>query len=330
MSKVIIAIHGLGNKPAENLLTAWWRLAIEEGLRTIGKPHYFIKFYLSYWAHFLHPQPLDPAIVDPEDPLYLPDPYLPGKKKAMTNSPSWRGKFLDLSKRKMSHILLDTDFTVRHNQLSDMVIHYFYKDLEVYYTSDSQVVNQGRQPARTVIQNQLMNILRLHRNKDILLIAHSMGSIIAFDVLKQLESELSINTLVTIGSPLGLAAIQRRLYPGHHSEHKKDLHLQTPDNILHFWFNFADPEDKVAMDYQLAEDFEKNRHGIQPMDYLVHNNYELHGERNPHKAYGYLRSRQLAEVIDNFISEDRYKVSIWIGDTINRFWGEKKVTYESR
>lgn len=330
MAKIIITIHGLGNKPPENLLTSWWRLAIEEGLSSIGKPHYFMKFYLAYWAHFLHPQQLDPAIKDPDHPLYLPDPYVPGKNNFQDQPKSLRKKFLDIFKRQMSHVLLDTDFTMRYGQLSDLVIHYFYQDLEVYYSSNSQVAGPAQQSARTAIQNQLIRILRTHSKKDILLIAHSMGSIIAYDVLKQLESEVNIDTLVTIGSPLGLAAIQRRLHHGTHSENKKDLHLPTPDNILRFWFNFADSEDKVAMDYQLAEDFEKNRHGVQPMDYLVHNNYELHGERNPHKAYGYLRTRQLAEVINNFINSDRYKISIWVGDKINRFWGEKKVKYESR
>jgi hypothetical protein len=80
----------------------------------------------------------------------------------------------------------------------------------------------------------------------------------------------------------------------------------------------------------LAEDFAANRFGVKPQDILVHNNYEIHGERNPHKIYGYLRAQQVAETIDNFLTTERTKISVWIGDKINQFWGEKKVKYESR
>ncbi len=330
MSKIIIGIHGLGNKPSEALLASWWRLALEEGLKAIAKPHYFFKFKLSYWARFLHQQPLDPQVKDPEELLFIPDPYLPGNSTPPGIPSSLHQKLLGVFKKKMSHILLDTDFTIRHSQLSDMVIHYFYKDLDIYYSANCPDKEHAHLAARTCIQNQLTAILREHHKKDIMVIAHSMGSIIAYDVLKQLEGELEINTLVTLGSPLGLSTIQRRLYPGTQSGNKKQFNLKTPQNIRRFWFNFADPEDKVAMDYQLAEDFAANHFGVKPLDYLVHNNYELYGVRNPHKIYGYLRAKQVAETINNFLTSERFKVSIWLGDKINRIWGEKKVKYESR
>ena len=77
MSRIIIGIHGLGNKPSAPLLESWWRKAIHEGLHRIGKPHPFLKFELVYWAHHIYPKPLDNNVSDPEDPLYIPDPYLP-------------------------------------------------------------------------------------------------------------------------------------------------------------------------------------------------------------------------------------------------------------
>ena len=332
MSKVIIGIHGLGNKPPETLLCSWWRLAIEEGLNNIAKPHYFFKFQLAYWSRFLHQQPLDPQLKDPDHPLFIPDPYIPATTIPPDRPPSLRQKMVGVFKKQMGHILLDTAFTMRHSQLSDMVIHYFYKDLDLYYSANFPDADAGQVhlAARDCIQTQLMSILREQRKKDIMIIAHSMGSIIAYDVLKQLENELAIDTLVTLGSPLGLSTIQRRLHPGTQSGNKKNFNLITPQNIRRFWFNFADPEDKVAMDYRLADDFAANEFGVKPLDYLVHNNYELHGERNPHKIYGYLRAKQVADCIDNFLNSERFKVSIWIGDKINRIWGEKKVKYESR
>jgi len=32
-SKIIIGIHGLGNKPPKTILEKWWRQAIEDGLK---------------------------------------------------------------------------------------------------------------------------------------------------------------------------------------------------------------------------------------------------------------------------------------------------------
>ena len=33
MAKVIIGIHGLGNKPPKDILEKWWKLSIEEGFK---------------------------------------------------------------------------------------------------------------------------------------------------------------------------------------------------------------------------------------------------------------------------------------------------------
>ena len=60
MSKIIICIHGLGNKPPEITLTKWWKASIKEGLKKIGHPRIFLNLKLVYWARFLNHTPLDP------------------------------------------------------------------------------------------------------------------------------------------------------------------------------------------------------------------------------------------------------------------------------
>ncbi len=54
MSKIIIGIHGLGNKPPPKTLGRWWEAALREGLERIKKPKQQFTFELGYWAHFLH------------------------------------------------------------------------------------------------------------------------------------------------------------------------------------------------------------------------------------------------------------------------------------
>jgi triacylglycerol esterase/lipase EstA (alpha/beta hydrolase family) len=57
----------------------------------------------------------------------------------------------------------------------------------------------------------LAETLVKHRRKKILLIAHSMGSIIAWDVLTKMVPQIKIHTLVTIGSPLGNPVVRSRI-----------------------------------------------------------------------------------------------------------------------
>ena len=78
--------------------------------------------------------------------------------------------------------------------------------------------------------------------------------------------------------------------------------LTTPENIRQSWFNFSDLNDRVALDYKLCNDFKQNSHGLGPKDTIVQNDYENHGKKDHHKSYGYLRTPEVAEVIDGFLT----------------------------
>jgi hypothetical protein len=56
------------------------------------------------------------------------------------------------------------------------------------------------------------------------------------------------------------------------------------------------------MDHTLADDFAENRKGIKALDMLVTNDYEWNGKKNPHKSYGYLRTAEMATIIDAFLT----------------------------
>ena len=86
MSKIIIGIHGLGNKPPKKILEKWWKAAIQEGLQAAGYPKQYFKFELVYWAPVLHSIPLNPNETNPKSPFYIEFPYLPAKKLAEWHS----------------------------------------------------------------------------------------------------------------------------------------------------------------------------------------------------------------------------------------------------
>ena len=85
MARVIISVHGLGNKPYKDTLVEWWKLSIMEGLEKNGFKNTLPGLEMVYWADIMHKKPLDRTIDDPESPLYVeeiytpaPNGYLPG------------------------------------------------------------------------------------------------------------------------------------------------------------------------------------------------------------------------------------------------------------
>jgi hypothetical protein len=147
-----------------------------------------------------------------------------------------------------------------------------------------------------------------------------MGSIIAYDVLTQSVPDIRIHTLVTMGSPLGLPVVMHKILSEEHKQPQKHLIAQTPENIVGTWYNFSDPQDKVAAEYNLREDYKENSRHVRPIDIIVHNDYEFEGKPNPHSVYGYLRTQEMARVIYNFLHYRKPKPLIWLSDTMHQLF----------
>ena len=113
-------------------------------------------------------------------------------------------------------------------------------------------------------------------------VAHSQGSMIAWDVLSSPEfATLEVRLLVTIGSPLGLQEAQDQLK---RMSGQRKLAVPAP---VERWINVADPLDPVALDKSLHGDFAANAKGTRVEDVLQWN---ADGMRNPHSGSGYLRT----------------------------------------
>jgi hypothetical protein len=318
MSKIIIGIHGLGNKPPKKLLKKWWKKSIREGLKAIGHPRFFFNFELVYWADFLHPMPLNPKITDKKDPIYLKEPYTRCESPIKKQSSRLRQKFLDYLEKQIDKIFLKNDLSLHFSSVSDLIIQRFFKDLDAYYSHTCIDIQGSDCLIKDVIRQQLAQVIQKHKNKDILLIGHSMGSIISYDVLTQTVPNIKINTFVTIGSPLGLPIIMSKIASEQKQVLIKKVKLSTPENIIRYWFNFSDLQDRVALNYNLRDDYDENTSGIRVIDKIVYNNYKINGRKNPHKIYGYLQTPEFGEVVDEFLNYDKRKGVSWLLDKINR------------
>ena len=307
MTNVIVGIHGLANKPDEPTLSQWWVAAIREGLEENCDVHDADFEYVPvYWANLLYKYPLHQDSNFDFDSLYNGQPYIPAEPGALkTYTESWLdnartavlgagGAVLDVVK---GYVGLDA--------AADWVLQQKLRDLDYYYDPDRTLAGRDgqRDQARRVLQNELMNALLPLKGRRIMLIAHSMGTIIGYDVLRDLgrrDRSFQIHHFVTIGSPLGLPHVKANIYQ---ERSYSPVPVRTPSVVTERWANYADRSDPVAIDVHLRDDFGPNDAGVRVEDDMVITDFvgPVSGQRNPHKSYGYLRSPELSVHIRDFL-----------------------------
>jgi len=168
------------------------------------------------------------------------------------------------------------------------------RDTEIYFSNrgniGARIRDLQKQPLREAAAG----------GKRVLLIGHSMGSIIAYDALWELDHlegvKRCVDCFLTIGSPLGMHYVQRRLIGMGRGRNRV-----YPQNIRQ-WVNIAARGDLVALDPSLADDFRDmlRRHNVQSITDIkngVYNVYRDNHGLNVHKSYGYLVNPHVARVI---------------------------------
>ena len=314
MKNVIIGIHGLKNKPPKELLEKWWKTAILEGLDNIGYHNADFEFELVYWTDLEYLKPLDPEILDPKDPLFIEHPYIPiNKPEFPKTEPKIKKKILDTIEDGLDKIILHKKRIGGIEKIIDSTIRRMFQELDAYYHGYCKIDKE--QIAKYAFRNRLIEILHKHKHKRIIIIGHSMGSIIAYDTLTQDVTGLKIDTFITIGSPLGFPLIIKKILIEQNIEINPEAKPLTPENITSAWYNFSDLDDKITLDYDLADDYLPNKLNIKPVDVIVNNTYEYNGQKNPHKVYGYLQEREVAKVIKEFLK----KPTSFFADFLKRF-----------
>ena len=181
------------------------------------------------------------------------------------------------------------------------------KDLRRYVRNKSGVADTTRE----LLQAPLVEAAR--RGRPTLLIGHSMGSVIAFDTLWQLSHEsedaFHLDTLLTLGSPLGQNLIRRQLLG--HERHGGDRY---PRNIRR-WINISAVGDMTAFEPKVAGYFSEMKQ-LQLIDsiedHTTYNYFRHHGQGghlNAHSEYGYLVNGLTAGIIAKWWAENRTAAS---------------------
>jgi hypothetical protein len=300
--KIIIGIHGLENKPPRELLDRWWRDSMKEGLARIGRPVGSINFELVYWADYFYERPQDPAVKKKKDPCFLDDPYLPTDKPVSDFKPSViKKKVLDFVEKQLDNLFFDEKRGIQFEKITNFIVQRLFRDLDVYYHKNCVTARYATRKAMESLREELAKVIRKHRRKKIMLISHSMGTIISYDVFSHVVPDVKIDTFITIGSPLGLPIIMKKIFQERGLEFRKGAVAPAPENIMRRWLNFSDLSDPVAANYNLSDDYAPNSLGVGPVDCIVENDYILDGRVRPHKLYGYLRVPPVSWAIYNFL-----------------------------
>lgn len=163
-----------------------------------------------------------------------------------------------------------------------------------YFENEDQIASDIREK----LKHQLRPLLA--DGGKVMVIGHSMGSVITYDTLwalSQLEQlPGKVDMFLTLGSPLGMNYVRERLLGNQH-----EGIYRYPTNIKS-WINIAADGDLIALDRELASDYgemvalkmveEVTDHCDQ-----VYNFCYDEGGLNCHRSYGYLINPVVSKVI---------------------------------
>ena len=151
------------------------------------------------------------------------------------------------------------------------------------------------------IRGLLKQTLRpmLEQQDDVLVIGHSFGSVIAYDTLWELTHQEGLTGKVdflTLGSPMGMHYIQRRLLGMNGHEEK------SYPALIRRWINLSAEGDVTALNQNLKETFQPMLElglveSIEDHCHGIYNYFRSDAGLNSHRSYGYLVSPAVGSII---------------------------------
>jgi subtilisin family serine protease len=308
-AQTVIYVHGIGNKPVASVLKSQWDNALFG--TNLGD-----RSRMAYWVnreYYPKPEPLtgsDPDQVSVDDeaittPTVLalakaqsPEEADPVEQEIRALSQSTlQAEFLRSIAAKMT---ADSDAAAEARFAAVAAADVTAKLLLLPRPIRDRIVQGLTRALLRDVNDFFFNETRRKAMTDSLverlavgggpfvIIAHSQGSMIAYEVLRHLsQAEFDVRLLVTIGSPLGLQEVQDvfRTWIGVSAGGR----LPRPPCVAKWW-NVADRLDPVAFDSDLTDEFDgvlnKRKFFLNP-----------DSPRHPHSATGYLRTKWVQDPV---------------------------------
>jgi hypothetical protein len=304
LSKAVVFIHGEGNQPGPKALEEAWIDSVRAGLKRADEdalaafdavPRSFV-YFADLTAGLRDERKYD-AVLDAED-LRLTHEELGKRKTRAFNS---RSDYEQLSGRtSLRELIADIGMPLaRAIGMSMPVLRNVGPDV-AGYLSDTQI----GAAVRARLTETLADLFARHQ--ELCIVGHSLGTVVAYDVLHQLSrsndapwySGQKLQLFITLGSPLGDATVQDNL-----SGADASGEARYPDNIVR-WTNFNADDDFVAHDNKLANDFKAMQAGrlVSSIDDHAVLNFSLrYGKSDPRCALGYLMHPRFARTLADWV-----------------------------
>jgi subtilisin family serine protease len=297
-AKTVIYIHGIGNKPPAEVLRRQWDNALFG--RGMGE-----RTRMAYWVNReRYPSPEEGGLEDRDQ-----GPVLNQAEQRVLSALGIEPAVRDLG--KLADALADSE-TER------LMLHRMLDELEL---SAPQPGTPAAKGIGGLINRALLKVISAALLQDVhdfffvearrkamkeslkqrldagggpfVVIAHSQGSMIAYDVLRELKAEqYDIALFVTVGSPLGLPAVRSMF-----RDWTKKKKLEFPACVRR-WVNVADGLDPVALDEDLSDDIDKpGQRFVNIGEPRINPDWRS----NPHSGSGYLSIPQVRTEVRNAV-----------------------------
>jgi hypothetical protein len=235
-------IHGIGNKIEAGALELSWVDALRDGGGP-DLPAEGVSTSLCYWADVLYAEPLSPtqAAAEANDDVDLMAVEVVAEPWFQKLPPAEQKEVLDLAAEvgAISWITdggeggadsaapvdssdpearkVDFERVPLPGPIKKMVMEDFLRDVHHYLWNAEFTPRSGeRYAVRTEIRRRAVDTLTAAAAAEPphVVVAHSLGSVVAYDVLQNVARTPAVDGLLTVGSPLGLDEVQDRLDPG--------------------------------------------------------------------------------------------------------------------
>ncbi len=278
----VICIHGIGQQlKGEEILRSEWLPALKDGLNRAGKAlpdeatvafAFYGDLFRLHDAKAIGNPPLNASdISDPNEQALLMhwwesaallDPNVPAPDQASKGrTPQWIQRALNA--------------VTRSRFFAGLSQRVFIGDLK-------QVTRYLAEPAiREECWRRVAGLIGWDTR---VVIGHSLGSVVAYEALCNLDADWNVGALVTLGSPLGIRNIVfEKLAPP-----PRDGRGGWPKHVAQ-WFNIADRGDVVALAKKLDPLFESVGVGIKDI--------EVNNEATAHDVQPYLSAEETGRAI---------------------------------
>lgn len=322
MSKHLVIIHGRDKKPECEKLLGLIKKALVAGLRRVDEDAANqldkgeLPITLAYYGDInnrllLARRPKLKSIMHQVNGnWYVEDDYYDEDLQRLMERPltQFDRKHYDEHMRDHKLIGLQDDIAQAVSplfslfELSNRIIRSVLPDLGAYL--NSRVVGSE---IRERLQEPLAKAL--HQYDDVMLISHSMGCMVAYDVLWKFSRmseykhlwDKRVNVWLTIGNPLGEPFVSKGLY-----DSDEPFDGKFPRNIKK-WINVNAVDDYIAHDTTIADDFSPMmKEGL--IEHIkdeptIYNFWKDHNGRcNPHNLFGYLNHPDVSAHIAKWIT----------------------------